>query len=121
MEAIFVFSLVWGVGATGHAADRARFDVFLRELASGRTPAGYELEVPKEHIRLNTPMMPAGNSATVFDWMFCKERSDWRLWAEIVQAAEIPADAKFADIIIPTKDSCRYTLASDSLTICCNE
>lgn len=38
VEAIFVFSVVWAVGATGGSEDRSKFDTFFRTLASGQTP-----------------------------------------------------------------------------------
>ena len=38
VEAVFLFAVVWGVGATGGLEDRVKFDTFLRELCSGATP-----------------------------------------------------------------------------------
>lgn len=38
VEAVFVFSVVWAVGATGGAEDRTKFDAFFRTLTSGQTP-----------------------------------------------------------------------------------
>ena len=32
-----------------------------------------------------------------------------QLWSELLPAPQIPAGAQFPDIIIPTKDSARYT------------
>ena len=74
---------------------------------------GYELEVPKAHVKLNTPMMPDTNDATVFDWFFDKTAAEWRLWSSSVPAATIQDDAKFSDIFIPTVDSVRYTFLLD--------
>ena len=74
---------------------------------------GYELDVPKAHVNLNTLMMPATNSATVFDWYFDKTAAEWRLWSSSVPSATIQDDAKFSDIFIPTVDSVRYTFLLD--------
>lgn len=38
VEAVFVFSVVWAVGATGGTEDRTKFDVFFRTLTGGQTP-----------------------------------------------------------------------------------
>jgi dynein heavy chain, axonemal len=38
VEAVFVFSVVWAVGATGGSDDRKRFNEFFRTLTSGQTP-----------------------------------------------------------------------------------
>lgn len=38
VEAVFLFAVVWGVGATGGQEDRVKFDTFLRALAGGVTP-----------------------------------------------------------------------------------
>jgi P-loop containing dynein motor region len=74
---------------------------------------GYELDVPKAHVKLNTPMMPAASGATVFDWFFDKATAEWRMWSSSVPAASIQDDAKFSDIYIPTVDSVRYTFLLD--------
>jgi dynein heavy chain, axonemal len=38
VEAAFLFSVVWAVGATGGTEDRDKFNTFFRTLTSGETP-----------------------------------------------------------------------------------
>ena len=37
----------------------------------------------------------------------------WQSWAQMQGPVQISADAKFSDIIVPTKDSARYTFLLD--------
>ncbi len=39
VEGLFLFALVWSLGATGDVAGRAAFDAFLRNLLMGSVPA----------------------------------------------------------------------------------
>ncbi len=52
--------------------------------------------------------------ASLFDYALAKRTNGrglvpgrWQLWTDTIPSLDIPADAQFADIIIPTKDSAR--------------
>lgn len=40
VEGLFLFSMVWAVGATGDGDSRHKFDHFFRTLSMGGTPEG---------------------------------------------------------------------------------
>lgn len=40
VEGLFLFSMVWAVGATGDGESRAKFDTFFRTLSMGGLPPG---------------------------------------------------------------------------------
>ncbi|KAL2622254.1 hypothetical protein R1flu_002459 [Riccia fluitans] len=111
VDSIFVFSLVWSIGSTGENDARAGFDELLRKLAAGITPEGYELVIPIPHENLLAPMMPSAKS--VHDFVFDKVTAKWRLWSETIVPVEIPVEATYDQMIIPTKDQMRYTFLLD--------
>ncbi|EFJ29004.1 inner arm dynein 3-2 [Selaginella moellendorffii] len=113
VDSIFLFSLVWSIGATGDNEARQGFDAFLRQLAAGEVPEGYELWVPSTHVDLFTKIMPDDDGATVYDFLFDKENAAWLLWTATIVPLEIPQGAIFSEIIIPTKDMVRYTFLLD--------
>lgn len=67
---------------------------------------------PKVHMAV--PLPSPDNGHTVFDYCLHKRSAAkglvpgrWQLWTDTIPELDIPADAQFADIIIPTKDSAR--------------
>ncbi|KAK9828903.1 hypothetical protein WJX72_002692 [[Myrmecia] bisecta] len=112
VQSLLVFSFVWSLGATGDSEGRKAFDAFFRKLVSGKAPQGYEEYVPKEHPALLVPMMP--DTGTVYDYTFNKDTGRWQAWADTLGEVVIPEGAGFSDIIVPTKDSARYTFLLDT-------
>ncbi|KAL3142803.1 hypothetical protein ABBQ38_003102 [Trebouxia sp. C0009 RCD-2024] len=112
VESLFVFSVVWSLGATGDTEGREAFDTFFRQIMSGAIPAGYEEYIPKNHPRLTAPMMPS--SSSVYNFTFNKDRAEWQAWSDTLPSATIPAGSDFSDIIVPTQDSARYTFLLDT-------
>lgn len=130
VEGCFFFALVWSVGCTGDGPARAGFDKFVRTIADGGTPKGYEEFLPatrpKVSIKLPPPPReaaapavdgadaPRGRSAaagepcgSVFDFFFDREERVWLPWSATItpQQLAIAPDANFVDILVPTKDS----------------
>ncbi|DAZ96773.1 TPA: hypothetical protein N0F65_005771 [Lagenidium giganteum] len=99
IEPLFIFALVWSVGATTNDAGRQRFDSFLRgEMLANNCQ----------------PMMPVGG--TVYDYCYSMKDHKWVLWMDTITPYKIPANTSFADIVVPTPDSVRNTFLLDSLT-----
>jgi dynein heavy chain len=115
VNSLFVEALVWTVGGSTTADGRLRFDAFLRELCSGATPAGYDYLMTKKKVTLDVPMVPDDDGSSVFDWMFDKKALKWQLWTATITDEErhIPPGTPFSSIIVPTKDSARYSFLLD--------
>lgn len=79
IESLFLFAMVWSVGATGDREGRTAFDVFFRQVAAGQVPPGMEDYLPADRPRLLAPIMPADN--TVYDYTFDKKSGKWILWS----------------------------------------
>ncbi|KAM9486846.1 dynein axonemal heavy chain 7-like [Clarias gariepinus] len=121
LEGIFVFCLVWSVGATCTEPGRVKFDGLVRELLIGalseNTRASHgileEIEAPSKQL---TVPLPAEGS--LYDYYFIKKGPGrWEMWIEqLKQAPRIPKDVQFNEIIVPTADTVRYTTLMEMLT-----
>uniref|UniRef100_A0AAR2JZ14 EF-hand domain-containing protein n=1 Tax=Pygocentrus nattereri TaxID=42514 RepID=A0AAR2JZ14_PYGNA len=93
-KGIFVFSLVWSVGASCVEAGRLKFDGLLREVLTGAL---------SEETRERHGILEHGPGR-------------WELWTdELKQAPSIPKDVQFNEIIVPTEDTVRYTALMELL------
>eukprot|EP00878_Enallax_costatus_P024290 GHUV01025916.1.p1 GENE.GHUV01025916.1~~GHUV01025916.1.p1 ORF type:complete len:555 (+),score=133.09 GHUV01025916.1:2513-4177(+) len=120
LEGLFLFALVWSTGATCDVAGRAKFNQFFRILAAGGVPEGYADFLPAKKPILTVPPIPDslnsnGSHApqTVYDYKFDRETCSWVPWMDTMVPLAIPSGASFADIMVPTKDTARYTYLLD--------
>eukprot|EP00118_Oscarella_pearsei_P019988 m.215265 g.215265 ORF g.215265 m.215265 type:complete len:3605 (+) comp39831_c0_seq13:113-10927(+) len=110
IQCLFVFSLVWSVGAMITGDGRKKFDVFFRMLISG---------TDKEHPKPKSSKLTKSNvfpeRGTVYDFFFQKNGGSWAEWTSLISSAQttIPAKAKSSELIIPTVDTARQTFFLD--------
>jgi len=96
LESVFLFSLIWSIGACVDVDGRAQFDAFLREVSR---------EVNMHKLTLHFP-----SAGQVYDYIFNVISCEWEMWtAQLQQAYEIPSKAKYQDIVVPTVDTIRYS------------
>ncbi|XP_041928965.1 dynein heavy chain 7, axonemal isoform X2 [Alosa sapidissima] len=120
LEGIFVFSLVWSVGASCEEKGRLKFDALVRELLTGslseetRTLHGLLDAVEPPAKQLTIPLPEEG---TLYQYHFIKEGTGrWELWTEELQTAPaIHKDMQFNEIIVPTENTVRYTALMELL------
>ncbi|KAI8926816.1 dnah1 protein [Entophlyctis helioformis] len=100
VEPLFIFSLVWSVGATGDADGRKKFDTWLRNQLVAHPP---QFRIPVE--------------STVYDVMFNTETKEWTNWMSLLnEGGEGQAKASGgSDAIVPTMDTIRNTYIIDIL------
>ncbi|KAL7866083.1 hypothetical protein SRHO_G00113300 [Serrasalmus rhombeus] len=120
LEGIFVFSLVWSVGASCAEAGRLKFDGLLREVLTGAlSEETRERHGILEHVEPPTKQLtvPLPTEGTMYQYRFIKEGPGrWELWTdELKQAPSIPKDVQFNEIIVPTEDTVRYTALMELL------
>uniref|UniRef100_A0A8D3CE19 Dynein axonemal heavy chain 7 n=1 Tax=Scophthalmus maximus TaxID=52904 RepID=A0A8D3CE19_SCOMX len=104
-QGIFVFCLVWSVGASCDDPGRVKFDAVVREVLSG--PLSKETQ--DCHGLLET--------GTVYQYRFIKEGPGrWELWTdELKTAPPIRKDMQFNEIIVPTENTVRYMVLMELL------
>uniref|UniRef100_A0A665VEB7 Dynein axonemal heavy chain 7 n=1 Tax=Echeneis naucrates TaxID=173247 RepID=A0A665VEB7_ECHNA len=113
LEGIFVFSLVWSVGASCDDSGRAKFDAVVREVLQGalneetQTRHGIlaTADAPPKQLTVSLP-----TEGTIYQYRFIKEGPGrWELWTdELKTAPPIYKDMQFNEIIVPTENTVRY-------------
>ncbi|KAL0211729.1 hypothetical protein RCL1_005355 [Eukaryota sp. TZLM3-RCL] len=90
LERMFVFALIWSLGAVLEKEDRQKFDLFLR--------GDRNLDLPSTF-----------DSETVYDYWISSETGEWQKWRDLVPDYEYPADhtPSFSTVLVPTIDSVR--------------
>eukprot|EP00698_Gefionella_okellyi_P007650 TRINITY_DN186_c0_g3_i1.p1 TRINITY_DN186_c0_g3~~TRINITY_DN186_c0_g3_i1.p1 ORF type:complete len:2618 (+),score=811.11 TRINITY_DN186_c0_g3_i1:164-8017(+) len=96
LEALFLFSLIWSVGATCDSDGRKKFDVFLRDLVMS---TGTKLLLPSK--------------GSLYDYVWDQNTSTWVDWMSTIPAFKLDPRKNFSDIIVPTPDSVCYTYLLD--------
>ncbi|RZC39074.1 dynein heavy chain 5, axonemal [Asbolus verrucosus] len=93
LSKLYVFALVWGMGAFLEIEDRNKYDVFLKE----NLP---DLDLPKNDRK--------SQGATVFDYVVNSD-GEWVLWSTMVTNYIYPelATPEYATILIPIPDNVR--------------
>ncbi|KAG7391800.1 Dynein heavy chain 1, axonemal [Phytophthora pseudosyringae] len=98
IEPLFIFALIWSVGASTNDAGRVRFDSFLRsELVANNC---------------KPPLPPTG---LVYDYCYQLSSHKWVTWMNTVSPYKVPANSSFADIVVPTADSVRNNYLLEEL------
>ncbi|KAM9385734.1 dynein axonemal heavy chain 7 [Pholidichthys leucotaenia] len=113
LEGIFVFCLVWSLGATCDDLGRFTFDEFVREILNGplskETSArhGILASVDAPSKQLTVPLPTEGS---VYQYRFIKEGPGrWELWTDKLKIAPpIGKEMQFNEIIVPTENTVRY-------------
>jgi dynein heavy chain len=95
VEAVFVFCLIWSIGASIDMASRVRFDNMLQQL----TPL---------KMLPHTPAI-ALTDVTVFDYYYDFDRREFVLWSQKIPACHLPnvSEVPFFKLMVPTVDSVR--------------
>ncbi|CAG0883772.1 unnamed protein product [Cyprideis torosa] len=105
VQHIFLFAVIWSIGATITGDSRRRFDEYFRQFV-----LGYDVSHPKPKtfkLQRNHLFPEAG---TVYDYAF--ERRDnghWVPWLDKSErkASQIPPNAKVSELLIPTNETSR--------------
>ena len=114
LESTFFFALIWSVGATIDGAGRVAFSDFLHAFLADPLVC----EKNKEYKNVNTQLMLrnwtypfegprkfAGKlpSKNVYDEKYSLEAQKWVSWMSSKGKLEIPEDAAFSSILVPTE------------------
>ncbi|XP_071957897.1 dynein axonemal heavy chain 5-like isoform X2 [Antedon mediterranea] len=93
LEKLYVFMLMWSIGALLELDDRAKIQEFLRN---------------NEDINLNLPQIPAGSEDTMFDY-YVETDGTWKHWNHRVEEWIYPPDVtpEYGSILVPNVDNVR--------------
>ena len=120
LQGLFLFSLIWGVGATVDDASRTKFDVFFKQLLKKEVPEiltlipGAPQPVFPADVKLTKA--PPVDKGTVYDCVFDMTKGfAWIEWTKTVPEYAVPKGAKFQDIFVTTIDSVQASYVIDTL------
>ncbi|GAX80571.1 hypothetical protein CEUSTIGMA_g8008.t1 [Chlamydomonas eustigma] len=108
LPSFMIFSVVWSLGASCDKAGRLQFDKFLRT----QVKSSNHLNLPA------SAMFPTTDDSTVYDWCLNQVDGTWMQWMDTVPEFKCDPDKPFAQIIVPTADTVRYTYLVDRLLAC---
>ena len=91
LEHLYIFCLMWSVGALLELDDRAKMEAFLREKTE-----------------LDLPTCEPGSGDTMFEF-FVEKSGSWNHWSSQVEEYVYPADSTpvYATILVPNVDNVR--------------
>ncbi|XP_012497096.1 PREDICTED: dynein heavy chain 7, axonemal [Propithecus coquereli] len=121
-KGIFLFSLIWSIGASCTDDDRLKFDKILRELMEGPisdlTRNRFKIQSGTEYTSSKALTVPFPDKGTIYDYQFITEGiGKWEQWIKKLEVAPpIPRDVLFNEIIVPTLDTIRYSALMGLLT-----
>lgn len=106
LESIFMFAVIWSVGATTDSDGRKIFDETMRDWCKG----GNDFPVPtSKKGELGRKLACTFNEkGTIYDSVFDLQSGKWQPWENIMQPYQIADNATFQEMVIPTLDSTRY-------------
>ncbi|KAL0227404.1 hypothetical protein P9112_014728 [Eukaryota sp. TZLM1-RC] len=90
LERMFVFALIWSLGALLETEDRLKFDQFLRS-------------------ECNLALPVCSSPHSVYDFWINEETGEWQRWRDRVPEYQYPVDhaPPFSSVLVPTIDSVR--------------
>ncbi|RKO94122.1 dynein heavy chain and region D6 of dynein motor-domain-containing protein [Blyttiomyces helicus] len=106
MEAIFIQSLIWSIGASLIEEDRIKFSNGIKKLA--------DLSLVHSASSVSHGQLP-GNERSLFDYQFDIHELQWVPWSNYVPAYEHNRSSAFHDILVPTMDTVRHTWLLEKL------
>ncbi|KAF6773678.1 hypothetical protein AHF37_07206 [Paragonimus kellicotti] len=99
LERLYVFAIMWSIGALLEEDDRAKFDAYIRQ---------------HETIRLDLPPIDANTSDSVFDFLV-SDNGNWTHWSSRVEQFVYPANGtpEYSSLLVPNVDNVRTEFLID--------
>ncbi|XP_048577391.1 dynein axonemal heavy chain 5 isoform X1 [Nematostella vectensis] len=98
LEKLFIFSIMWSIGALLELSDRKKLEEFMMETFP-------DLKWP-----------PVSGQDTIFEYVV-NDQGDWQHWSERVEAYDYPTDSvpEYSGILVPNVDNVRTDFLIDCI------
>eukprot|EP00702_Spironucleus_salmonicida_P008256 EST49547.1 Dynein heavy chain [Spironucleus salmonicida] len=122
LEALFLFCIIWSIGAGVDEHERGNLDSYLRELSGLPMKSGVATNetVSASHFPggIITSASSSGiggqQQSTLFDFYFDLRRQVWCPWSSFLLPYQPGPDRSFANIVVETQDTIRNTWVLDT-------
>ncbi|XP_019488822.1 PREDICTED: dynein heavy chain 8, axonemal, partial [Hipposideros armiger] len=100
LHKLFVFGLMWSLGAPLELESRDKLEAFLRNHGS----------------KLDLPKIPKGTNQTMYEF-YVTDYGDWEHWNKRLQPYSYPTDSvpEYASILVPNVDNIRTNFLIDTI------
>uniref|UniRef100_A0A8C2VG97 Dynein axonemal heavy chain 8 n=1 Tax=Chinchilla lanigera TaxID=34839 RepID=A0A8C2VG97_CHILA len=100
LQKLFVFGLMWSIGALLELESREKLEVFLRRHES----------------KLDLPGIPPGTNQTMYEF-YVTDYGDWEHWNKKLQPYFYPTDSipEYSSILVPNVDNVRTSFLIDTI------
>lgn len=121
-EGLFIFSLVWSLGACIADSDRIDFDMYLKELSNLTFKTNVEVneyvscsQLPQGAIKSSLVNgLGEQASSTLYDFYFDISKRSWVSWSNFIQPFQRPVDGRFSSTFVQTSDTVRNNFILDT-------
>uniref|UniRef100_A0A669PQ64 Dynein axonemal heavy chain 5 n=1 Tax=Phasianus colchicus TaxID=9054 RepID=A0A669PQ64_PHACC len=101
LERLYIFSLMWSIGALLELEDRCKMEHWLRNCAT---------------IKLDLPCIPEGSEDTMFDYYVASD-GNWMHWNTCVEEYVYPSSStpEYSSILVPNVDNVRMDFLIETI------
>ena len=99
IESLFIFAIIWSLGGQLTDESMIKFDQFVKRLSNWVV-----IDAPGRYAKAG--QLP-GTAPTLYEFEFNIEQQQWVPWSSRTGGYEIPMNAPFNTIIVPTVDTVR--------------
>lgn len=102
MERIYIFALMWSIGAFLEGDDRAKFEAYLRK---------------HETVKFDLPEISTESHSTIFDYLV-NDLGEWIHWDTKVDEFLYPTDhtPEYSSLLVPNVDNVRTEFLIDLIS-----
>jgi dynein heavy chain len=107
LEAIFIQSIIWSIGASLVENDRTKFSEAVKKLS----------DLPLSNLAYGIPLGQLPAETSMYDYHFDLEELQWNPWSNYVAKYEHKRNLPFHELLVPTLDTVRHTWLLDKLIL----
>ncbi|CAJ1398655.1 unnamed protein product [Effrenium voratum] len=113
---LFIFAMVWSLGASCEGSTRSAFSKLIWAITSQEMHTALSRDVEDRNIEL--PPAQEGirlegldQGALIYDYFYDIQKGEWIPWMQTIPTFEIPRGARYEEIVVPSVDSVRLVYA----------